>query len=124
MSATIAQYFDEVEARLIASKAVVSYRILRREITPLDGKLRVKVILSDGGVAELFEYVVEIEGRIITRKYSFHWQDAQEKLVCRWDNAPHHLSHHHLHKADGTVIGRTSATSMLEVITEIENLIS
>jgi len=26
-------------------------------------------------------------------KYSYHWQDAQNQLVVRWDNAPHH---HHL----------------------------
>ncbi|MFQ5675055.1 MAG: DUF6516 family protein [bacterium] len=26
----------------------------------------------------------------VERKYSFHWQDAQEQLISRWDNAEHH----------------------------------
>ncbi len=24
------------------------------------------------------------------RKYSYHWQDAQGRLITRWDNSPHH----------------------------------
>ena len=24
------------------------------------------------------------------RKYSYHWQDANGKLITRWDNSPHH----------------------------------
>ncbi|QTA87888.1 toxin-antitoxin system TumE family protein [Desulfonema magnum] len=24
------------------------------------------------------------------RNYSFHWQDADDRLIIRWDNAPHH----------------------------------
>jgi hypothetical protein len=23
-------------------------------------------------------------------KYSYHWQNKSGKLICRWDNAPHH----------------------------------
>jgi len=24
------------------------------------------------------------------RKYSFHWQNSKQKLICRWDNSAHH----------------------------------
>lgn len=120
MNVVIAQYFDQIEERLISSGAVSSYRVLRREVAPSDGKLRIKVLLSDGGAAELFEYVTEAEGRVTTRRYSFHWQDAQGKLVRRWDNAPHHKERDHSHQADGTVRGIASAMNMLEAIEEIE----
>lgn len=128
MNARIAQYFDEIETRLIASPAISSYRILRREVAPTDGKLRVKAALNDGGNVELFEYVTESGGRIVTQKYSFHWQDARGNLVARWDNAPHHKdlpnAPHHSHAADGSVREARDAMDMLKVIEEIEKGVS
>jgi hypothetical protein len=59
MNPIIEQYFDAVEVRLLQSPIIVTYQIIRREIAPADGKLRVKAVLGDGGMAELFEYVSE-----------------------------------------------------------------
>mgnify|MGYP001134823819 CR=1 FL=1 len=124
MNVLIAQYFDDIEARLIASPAIASYHVLRREVALSDGKLRVKATLSNGGTVELFEYVTEAAGQIMTRKYSFHWQNAQGNLVRRWDNAPHHKelanAPYHSHAADGAVQGTLGAMDMLKVIDEIE----
>ncbi len=57
MNPIIRKHFDLLEARLIESPVIVSYQMLRREIAAVEGKLRVKAILSDGGSIELFEYV-------------------------------------------------------------------
>jgi hypothetical protein len=88
MNPIIAQYFDMIEVWLVQSPIIVSYQVIRQEITPVDGKLRLKTRLSDRGMLEFFEYVVEADGDIQLSKYSFHWQDAQGKLKTRWDNAP------------------------------------
>lgn len=124
MNPIIRQHFDTVEARLISSPVIVSYQILRREIAASDGKLRVKVALSDGGSAELFEYVAESDGRIRLLKYSFHWQDVQGKLRRRWDNAPHYPNlpdaPHHVHGEDDSVHGVIEVPDVLFVIGEIE----
>jgi hypothetical protein len=104
MNPLIEEYFDEAEVCLIASQAVSSYTLVRREIAAADGKLRVKVSLHDGSMLEFFLYVRERGGQIRQEKYSFHWQDAHGKLIRRWDNAPHHPllanAPHHLHLAD------------------------
>lgn len=38
------------------------------------------------------------------RKYSYHWQDKNQKLITRWDTAPHHkyldTFPHHKHDPD------------------------
>ncbi len=54
MNPIIANYFDEIEMRLIESPVVASYQQVRREITPTDGKLRIRATLVDGGLFELF----------------------------------------------------------------------
>ena len=107
MNPVIKEHFDEIEVYLLLSPAIVSYRVVRRDIGSSDGKFRLRVTLSDGGLVELFEYVTEASGHLDLRKYSFHWQDGQGNLKRRWDNAPHypHLPNapHHVHKEDRSV---------------------
>ena len=86
----IRAYFDAVELELIINPAVSSFSIIRREIVLSEGKFRVRITLKNGDLAELFEYVREIEGTIMVLKYSFHWQTRDGTLVRRWDNAKHH----------------------------------
>ena len=124
MNPIIRQRFEAAEARLIQSPVVASYQILRREIATSDGKLRVKVALTDGGSAELFEYVTESEEHINLLKYSFHWQDAQGRLRQRWDNAPHYPNlpnaPHHVHSENDSVREVTDVPDLFFVIREIE----
>jgi len=46
MNLFIQQRFDTIEVRLIESPVITSYRILRREIGPSDGKIRIKAITA------------------------------------------------------------------------------
>ena len=62
MNKIIREHFNNIEVRLIQSQGVVSYQILRQDIAAIDGKLRLKVTLKDGGIVELFEYVTETNG--------------------------------------------------------------
>jgi hypothetical protein len=125
MNPIIASYFDEIEMRLIESPAVTSYEQIRREVTLADGKLRIRATLIDGGLFELFEYVAVEKGRIDLRKYSFHWQDADGELFCRWDNVKHHMdlpnAPHHLHTKEGSpqpVFDVPNAMTILSMIEE------
>lgn len=42
-----------------------------------------------------------------TRKYSYHWQDANGNIISRWDNSPHHREistfPHHKHLPNSVV---------------------
>jgi hypothetical protein len=124
MNLIIANYFDEIEMRLIESPVVASYKQIRREVTPTDGKLRIRATLIDGGPFELFEYVTEEKGRIDLRKYSFHWQDADSKLIRRWDNVKHHTdlpnAPHHLHVKEGPPQPVFDVPNAMAVLTIIE----
>lgn len=124
MNPVIRQYFDMVEVQLLHSPAVRSYLVIRHDIALLDGKLRIKAELMDGGVLECFEYVTESDGRIQLQRYSFHWQDRGGHLKQRWDNAPHypHLPNvpHHVHDPDGLVRGVAEVPDTMTVLTTIE----
>ena len=124
MNPLISKHFRLVEEWLLQSPAVASYEVIRKEIAPTDGKLRVKVVFANGSNAELFEYMTVSEGKLNLSKYSFHWQDAQGNLKCRWDNAPHHLelpkSPHHRHFADQSVNSIPHVPDIFDFLQEIE----
>ena len=47
MNERVRIHFDEIEARLIECPAILSYRIIRRDISPDDGKLRIRSALIE-----------------------------------------------------------------------------
>jgi len=124
MNVEISEHFDAIESRLIISPAVVEFDILSREIIPDDGKIRIRATLVDGGLVELFEYVVPVGERLELRQYRFHWQDAEGSLLRRWDNAPHYPdlpnAPHHVHLADGSVKPVPNPPDALSVIEVME----
>lgn len=124
MNLLIENYFDWVEICLIESSIVNSYTLIRREISLVDGKLRIKSLLDDNSLLELFLYFKEINKQIEQSKYSFHWQNAQGNLIRRWDNAPHHLhlenAPHHVHYANEMVQASHTIPDIIFVIAYIE----
>lgn len=62
------------------------------------------------------EYVDETE-----RTYSFHWQDQNNQMIARWENAPHHRHistfPHHKHTPEGVV--ENSEIALPDVLEDI-----
>jgi len=54
---TISEYLDSVKERLLLDPLVNNFEILRERTTSIDGYLRVKALLSDGGLLEFAEYI-------------------------------------------------------------------
>jgi hypothetical protein len=80
--------------------------------------------LKNEDTLELFEYLDEKEGKLSTKKYSYHWQDKEGKLIQRWDNAPHHreLEHfpHHIHFTESQIIPNSTVPNILTILDLIE----
>ncbi|MEW6187143.1 MAG: DUF6516 family protein [Thermodesulfobacteriota bacterium] len=124
MNENISNLFNRIETRLIESFVIIDYQIIRREISPDDGKLRIKSSLAGNGLFECFLYVKESGGFLSPIRYSFHWQDAAGKLVRRWDNSPHHLelvfAPNHLHLGVDQVEGFSGNPDIFRFIEELE----
>lgn len=78
---------------------------------------RLKIQFQDYSVLYVKEYLDDTE-----RNYAFHWQDKNNNMIARWDNAPHH--HHILtfphHKHDPEGIFDSLEISLPEVIEQIQ----
>lgn len=90
----IEDYLRQIDELLSASSAVRDVEIIRRTIRDTEWEkvlhYRYRVFLTDGGLIEMSERLVETRGVVTTTKYRHHWQDGTGRLRKRWDNAPHH----------------------------------
>lgn len=124
MNQVVEQYFNTIELQLLQSLVITNYQIMRREIGPTDGKLRLRATLKNGGLVEMFEYVTEANGVVELTKYSLHWQDEQGNLKKRWDNAPHFPNlpnpPHHVHLENGSIQGMSHTPDICYAIQQIE----
>lgn len=82
---------------------------------------RIKIQIENNTLLFVREYYDKSE-----RIYSYHWQDVNNELIIRWDNAPHHRQlktfPHHIHTSDG--IFDNSEISLREVLENIQKQLS
>ncbi|CAM9957333.1 unnamed protein product, partial [Chrysoparadoxa australica] len=77
------------------------------------------VFFTDDSQLHAREYIGQTE-----RSYSFHWQTGNN-LICRWDNAPHHIQlktfPNHMHTPAG--LEESPPVTLQEVLDYIESKI-
>ena len=123
----IEEYLRQIDELLSASPAVRDVEIIRRTLRNTEGEkvlhYRYRVLLSDGGLVEMSERLVEMRGMVTTTTYRHHWQDGHGHLRKRWDNAPHHPSietfPNHLHDGAEEQVVSHAAVTGLEVLQHI-----
>jgi hypothetical protein len=87
---TIAAYLDAIKERFVTDPIVTSFHVVRERSTLVDGHLRARLTLADGSQLEFSEYMQHSPaGAIAVITYSYHWADADNRLIKRWDNTPH-----------------------------------
>ena len=88
------------------SDIITAYSVFEDKRYGLATELVAKIEFKDGALLHIKDYLF-IEG---TRKYSYHWQDAQGRLITRWDNSPHHKGlptfPHHRHLPEEVAASR------------------
>nr|WP_299418240.1 DUF6516 family protein [uncultured Emticicia sp.] len=86
--------------------------------------LRLKITFIDLSVLFVTDIFISFEKR---RKYSFHWQNVNEELISRWDNAPHFPDirsyAHHQHLQSETNVIASSAVNLIDILKIIQEKI-
>jgi len=84
-------YFTKIKSLFILSDIIKDYEIRNEKIRQKDGFIRIKAILSNDEILEVFEFVkLEDDTSLKIETYKFHWQDANDKTIMKWDNAEHY----------------------------------
>jgi hypothetical protein len=124
---TIVEYITAVKQRLLTAQIVSSFKVARERVTLTDGHLRVRLTLLNGTLLEFSEYVQRIDDQIEVITYSYHWADADNNLIRRWDNTPHFPDlpgfPHHIHNGIINEVISGQPVSIFDVLDQIEQLL-
>ena len=83
-------YLAAMKERFVADPIVTHFHVIRERSTWVDGHIRARVVLADSSQLEFSEYMQRSSaGEIAVITYSYHWANADNQLIKRWDNAPH-----------------------------------
>ncbi len=117
----IEDYLRQLDDVLSAHSEVTQVVVFRRHIVDTGWEkvlnYRYRIILSDGGLMDMSERILESGNALTVTKYRFHWQNTQGQLIRRWDNAPHHKDvetfPNHLHDGtEGNVVPHSAVTGL------------
>jgi hypothetical protein len=126
----IASYLHKVEISLAAYSWVKSVKVLRCDIEETDIEeilvYRFRISLKEDGLLEIMERVVYLkqDAKLQVKIYKYHWQDNRNRLIKRWDNAPHFPDLErfpdHIHMGEENVVMPSKPMTVLEMFSIVD----
>lgn len=122
---SLSSYAFNIENAINACPLVIhqDFKVTISSLTT--GYIEAKVIFQDGSILALFEFLRLIEDAVVREKYRYHYMSQENKMIFRYDNAPHHKEistfPDHKHIEEETV--ESLPPQIKVVLTEIEFLI-
>lgn len=118
-------YASRVERLFGESPVVVSYSLNAVSASPSTGYVEGEAVFVNGSRLVFFEFLRRSGTRLDREKYRYHFMDSRNRLIFRYDNAPHHPQvstfPHHKHLPGGVV--ESPAPDIAGVLGEIEEYV-
>ena len=115
-------YFAELEQLLLSFPYIQSYTIKKKIYNSKQGYIQGSIVFENGSRLDFIEVKqVDKQSKI---KYRYHYMNASQHMVFRYDNAPHHpnLSTFPNHKHVYTGEKECIEPSLEDVLMEIAQL--
>lgn len=120
----LTEYLQAVEQAVTALPNGYVEQYQEEWLTPMRINLRIRVRLANGGLLEINEAVIVESGALVWLGYRYHCQDAQNRLVFRYDDTPHFPGlpnfPHHKHLSEHVIA--TEKPTVLQAIGECGGL--
>ena len=123
----VKDYFSEIQNLLrrfaFIENVDIEYEIKSKTVGIIHGTIG----MVDGSTLQFLELINIKEEEITRPKYRFHFMDSSDKMVFRYDNAPHHsevATHpHHKHIRGEEKPKQSEEIGLRDVLSEIEGMI-
>ena len=119
----IESYFQSLLKAIAASPIVQSSDVAIDRRTMHAALIRRDLYFVDSSRLH-FRELIEVRTEIIVRMYSYHYQDADNTLIFRYDDTRHHpdlsTSPHHKHDGSEANVVPAAAPDLFRVLREIQ----
>lgn len=117
-------YLTHIKTNLALSPVIASITIVTEYALTDRGYFRARLRLSNGDFLEVSEFFTVDAGTCSTQEYRYQWMnDAQDRLVKRWDNAKHFPDlpnfPHHIHVGSETHVIPGNLLSIVELLEQL-----
>jgi len=120
----LSKYLNKVEGAVRNLQGAYVERYEEEILTADRINLRIRIRFQTGHMPEINESIIGEKSQIIHLGYRYHFQDAKNNMVFRYDNTPHFPEldsyPHHKHFYDGVI--PFDQPSIVEVIDEAKSL--
>jgi Family of unknown function (DUF6516) len=119
----IEEYFQTIQTAISTCSAIASFTLDCDKRDTYEGFIRGEIKFIDRSVLSIREFV-SVETEIERDMYAYQYMDAQNALIFRYDNTPHHKKlnlptyPHHKHEDSETNVVSSSAPMFVEVLQE------
>ncbi|CAK0775155.1 conserved hypothetical protein [Gammaproteobacteria bacterium] len=120
----LADYLMAVERALTLMPGIYVEYYVEEILTSDRANLRIRLRFANGYLLEINEAIIIKGGKLVTLDYRYHCQDSRNRLIFRYDNAPHFPDlpsfPHHKHLANGTIA--TKKPTVFPVLKESQDV--
>lgn len=115
----------QLEQVALQSSFAIVYGLEQVQLTASTGYIEGNVTFVDGSRLALFEFLRASDTAVVCEKYRYHFMDAENALLFRYDNAPHHpdIETYPDHKHLPESIEASARPNLTAVFAEIERYI-
>jgi len=119
----IEEYFTDIEGNIASCPFVHSHSIVKDKRSLYIGLIEGVIGFMDNSTLRFMEFV-DVSKRIEKFKYSYHYEDAHNETVFRYDMAPHFEGMktypHHKHEKDRVI--ESTEPNLIQILNEIEKI--
>ena len=85
----LADYLEKIEQAILHCGNAYVERYIEEIVTPERVNLRIRLRFEQGHLLEISEAVVVEKNSLVPLDYRYHCQDRHNRLIFRYDSAPH-----------------------------------
>jgi hypothetical protein len=114
-------HLTTIEAAVTQLQDIQIDRYIEEALTPDRLNLRIRIRFSNGNLLEISEAMQVIAGNINWLDYRYHYQNAGNQLIFRYDNTPHFPNlpsfPHHKHLPNKVIA--SEKPDLLQILQEV-----
>jgi len=121
----IIPHFETLEKAISEEPLIVSFDLHRNYTSAVTAYIKAEIIFTNGTRLALFQHVKTDGVRLFITDYRYHYMTADDQMIFRYDNAPHHPGTenfpHHKHTLSGII--SSDMPEIRDVMNEITSMI-